>query len=200
MDLNSKLNKGGSKVEQEESQPKTRDVSWVEDLVTEFGARIPIMPHIGKGSKSTSLHFWMDTMMVELAEEIVYSSHKRLRSISEVMRAASCIGLLILDKMVNKEDEKTLSTLISLGVSLEQDNEVIRFVIKCAASIKESFDIGMINIEERDRRLEKLTSDLPPKFRKAAWNRIEQVLAGKKISELSAFKEHGGKRGKAEGE
>jgi hypothetical protein len=99
------------------------------------------------------------------------------------------------------EDDTTYK-LISQGSLIYKNNEYLRNAIKCAGVIKEAFESGIINAEEKEIEINNVVETLPKKLHKAAHNKIKQVFAGKKLSELSAFKEKGGthRSGKAEAE
>ena len=201
MKLEDDILEDGIEVEPEASSMDKEDVipdtmlSWAKKVIRDHGGDMPIHPHIAKGAKSRNVHVWVDSAEADAIESMMYQTKHRFDTQSELYRVIIHIGLVLVNEMLCSDgslEDDTAYKLITQNSLIYKNNEYLRNAIKCAGVIKEAFESGIISAEERDIEVDKVIKTLPKKLHKAAHNKIKQVFAGKKLSELSAFKEKGG--------
>ena len=178
----------------------TEPSEWAEQMVAEFGEFIPILPQTPKGIRSVSMHFQAPADVVDLANTLIACT-PRFDKASDVYRAIFWIGTKTLyhllkgkvksDKAMGKELYKVLCQQEKYRFQYQRLDDAING----ASHIKHSFGLGIITADQRDEEYHKIADVLPSDLKKVFWNKVKQMEAGAKVTELSENKTWGGNRG-----
>ena len=179
------------------------NADWAKEIATQFHEHIPLIMDIPKGMNSKDIHCRVPAFIGEMVEKISYKKEGKFESPSEVIRAAIYIGMNVLYHLIELQGFQSteLKTIFSRMKSSEEVmtyHLLVKEATKAISYLKEAADSGVISFEDRDCQIDGIIKDMPNNLQRITKKKAIQLLAGEKLSSISEFKTHGGKRAKGE--
>lgn len=162
--------------------------------------KIPCMTGMMKGEEKADIRFRGLARTQKMAE-ICTGRSSRFKTITDFNRAAHYIGCLVIynmckDDLVGEDRMWGAALLESCRLSERPMMTAILYdrVLDTLAGIKKVFNKGLCSAEEMNDRADHLIASLPENMRKAARMDFQNIMNGKKISEMYLSDHHGGVR------